>query len=113
MATLVPLNTFKSVASNLTTINTLLYVAPTEITTIVLMAQIANVGNATANATFYYKTNTGPMVELVKDFEIPKADAGSVLTGKLVLEQADKIYAVASANNRLKIVLSLLETSNQ
>lgn len=113
MAITVPLNTFKSVSANLTTVNTLLYTAPTEITTIVLMAQVANVGSETANTSFYYKTNTGPMTELVKNYDIPINDAASMLTGKLVLEQGQSIYAKAGANNTMKIVLSLLETSNQ
>lgn len=113
MAITVPLNTFKSVAANLTTVNTLLYTAPSEITTIVLMAQVSNVTENTANASFYYKSNTGPMTDLVKKFDIPKNDAASMLTGKLVLEQGQSVYAHAGANSALKIVLSLLETSNQ
>lgn len=113
MAITVPLNTFKSQAANLTTVNTVLYTAPAEITTIVLMAQVSNTSNAAANVTFFYKSNAGPATELVREFDVYPKDAAAILTGKLVLEQGHSILAQASANNRLKIVMSLLETSNQ
>lgn len=113
MAILVPLNVFKSEAANLTSNVDLLYTTPQDITTIVLMAQVANVSNTASNVSFYYKSNTGPTTELVKGFVVYPNDAASVLTGKLVLEQYQSIYAQAGDNDKLKITLSLLETSNQ
>jgi hypothetical protein len=50
---------------------------------------------------------------LVKNFEIPKRDAASVIVGKIVLEEDQAILGKAGANAALKIVLSLLETSLQ
>ena len=113
MAITVPLNTFRSLSSNLTTTSTLLYVAPTEVTSIILMAQISNTSDSVANVTCYYKANNQPEVELVKQYAIPPHDASTVLTGKLVLEQHQGFYAMAGDNNKLKIVMSVLETSNQ
>lgn len=114
MAILVPLNVFKSQSANLSSNVELLYSTPQDITTIVLMAQVANISNTASNVTFLYKSsNTGPATELVKGFVIYPNDAGSVLTGKLVLEQYQEIYAQAGDDDKLKITLSLLETSNQ
>jgi hypothetical protein len=113
MAITVPLNVFKSLGANLTTASTLLYVAPTEVTSIILMAQVSNTSNTVANVTCYYKANNQLAVELVKEYSIPPNDASTVLTGKLVLEQSQGFYAQAGDNNKLKIVMSVLETSNQ
>lgn len=85
-----------------------MYTAPSETTTIVLLAQAVNVGNASSNITFYTSLNGN--TELVKDFTIPVGDSASLLSGKLVIEAGQSVGVVADANNRLKIVLSLLET---
>ena len=120
MATLVPLNTFKTVASNLYTTDTLLYTTPQETATIILTAQVSNVTDTTANITVIHRSNVlsgGFRVvtdtELVKNFEIAKNDAASVIVGKIVLEEDQAILAKSGANATLKIVLSLLETSLQ
>jgi hypothetical protein len=120
MATLVPLNTFKTITSNLYTENTLLYTTPGETATIVLTAQVSNIGHDVANVTFIHRSNvlSGGFrivtdTELVNNFEIPKNDAASVIVGKIVLEEDQAILARAGANTSLKILLSLLETSLQ
>jgi hypothetical protein len=120
MATLVPLNTFKTVASNLYTTDTVLYTTPQETATIILTAQVSNVTDHTANITVIHRSNVlsgGFRVvtdtELVKNFEIAKNDAASVIVGKIVLEEDQAILAKSGANATLKIVLSLLETSLQ
>lgn len=120
MATLVPLNTFKTVASNLYTNDTLLYTTPQETATIVLTAQAVNISENTANLTVIHRSNItsgGFQVitdtELVNKFEIAKNDAASVIVGKIVLEENQAIIARAGANASLKILLSLLETSLQ
>jgi hypothetical protein len=102
-----PVNVFKSFADQLTTDVGTLYVAPTGTTSIILLAQVANVSGNNANVTFQTSmANT----ELVKDFTIPVGDAASVLQGKLVLEAGESVSAQASSNNSLKITLSILET---
>ena len=45
-------------------------------------------------------------------YTIPGSDAGSLLTGKLVLEAGDSIKTSASANTTLKLTLSVLESLN-
>ena len=105
------LNVFKTITKDLTTTTQIIYTAPGGYTGIVLMAQIANVGTATATTTVYL-SKSGVDTELVKDFSIPKGDASSVTTGKLVLESDSILKVVASANNVLKLTLSILESAN-
>jgi len=120
MATLVPLNTFRTIASNLYTSDTLLYTTPIEVATIILTAQVSNISESTANVTFIHRSNilSGGFrvitdTELVKNFEIAKNDAASVIVGKIVLEEDQAILARSGANSQIKILLSLLETSLQ
>ena len=120
MATLVPLNTFKTVTSNVYTQPTVLYTTPAETATIILTAQCSNISENEANVTFIHRTNVltnGFYVisdmELVKNFGISKNDAASLIVGKIVLEEDQSLVVRAGANAHLKILLSLLETSLQ
>jgi len=120
MATLVPLNTFKTIAANVTTGQTLLYTTPVETATIILTAQVSNITQNAGNVTFIHRSNVlvnGSRIvtdtELVKDFDIPANDASSVIVGKIVLEEDQAVLVRGSANATMKILLSLLETSLQ
>jgi hypothetical protein len=103
-----PINTFRSVAVNVTTTPTIIYSAPIDTTTIVLLAQATNVGSVDSDITFY--TSLNGTTELVKDYTIPVGDAGSVLQGKLVLEPGTSMGVVGNSNNNLKFTISFLET---
>ena len=106
------LNVFKTITANLTTNSNVIYTAPALKTSIILSLQVTNITANTANTTFFHSTSTNQLVELCKDFEIPTKDSASILTGKLVLETGQKIVGLASANQALKLVMSLLETAN-
>ena len=120
-----PLNTFKTFTTTLTTIGSsaygqLLYTAPTGFTSIILMAQISNITSSAAQATFSYyniatataASTTPTNISLIQGFSVPGNDSVSVTSGKLVVMTGDQVYAYASANSTLQIVLSILETSN-
>ena len=108
------LNIFKSVATTITTADTVIYTAPTSYTAIVLMAQIANVTGSTATVTVStLSAATSTETELFKNFGVPGNDAVSAISGKLVLETGDQILVSAGTNSALKITLSILETANQ
>ena len=108
----VALNTFKTVTTEVTDTSTVIYTAPEEVSSIVLMAQITNVTNSFGNVTFIYD-NGVQLNELIKEYEIPGKDAASALTGKLVLESGHKIRIFANENNKFKITLSILESANE
>lgn len=104
-----PLNTFRSVAANLTTAPSTIYTCPAETTAIVLLAQATNTNNTDdGNITFYSSINGN--TELAKDFTIPVGDAAGLLSGKLVVTEGNSIGAYANANSVLKLTLSILET---
>jgi hypothetical protein len=75
------------------------------------MAQVSNVGVITGKLTFYH-VRQGVNTELVKNCPVPIEDARSVLTGRLVLEEGDRITVIADASNVLKIVMSVVESAN-
>lgn len=107
-----PLNTFRTKAYELTTVEQAIYVTPAGLTTIVLGAQASNIGNTAATITFTLRKNDTDYI-MLKEFEIPPNDAAEVTTGKLVIEEGSSVKAVVSANNSINLVLSILETSNE
>jgi hypothetical protein len=128
---LIPLNTFKTKtkmlpAYSLTTATVTAYVTPIGVTSIVLMAQIANISTVTQTVSFlhfrkrpvlqdaqgngFQAANTPSF--LVKEYAIPAGDAGSVLSGKLIIESLDSIQAYSSTTGTCQLTLSILETAN-
>lgn len=105
------LNVFRTITAEITTVNTVIYTAPTSYTGIVLMAQVSNVTSTATNVTVIY--NGTPAVELLKDFSVPGNDAVPALVGKLVIETGKTFSVSASVNSRLKITMSILETANE
>jgi hypothetical protein len=122
-----PLNKFLTKTAILTT-NTATSVstAPIGSTAIVLMAQVANLTTETHTVSFEhyrYKTvlpdaqgfggqpgNT-PSV-LVKEFAIPPNDAGTPLSGKMIIEELDSVRAYSDSNGSMQLVMSILQTAN-
>jgi hypothetical protein len=125
---LIPLNTFKTKTAVLTTSSTAtVYVAPIGVTSIILMAQVANTDTADHSVTFSHHRRfrvlpdaqgnnaQAPNIttELVKEFVIPGSDAGTMITGKMIIESQDSIRCFSNdPTGKMKLVLSVLETAN-
>jgi hypothetical protein len=126
---LIPLNTFKTKTAVLSTSTTAtVYVAPIGVTSIVLMAQVSNTDDTNDHAiTFSHHRRfrvlpdaqgnnaQSPNVttELVRNFVIPAADAGTMITGKMIIESQDSIRAYTNdTTGKMKLVMSILETAN-
>ena len=78
-----------------------------------VQTQVANVTASAATVTFaHFDATANTTTELLKDFELPGNDASGVITGKFVVQEGNSIVASASANNTLKITLSVLESVN-
>jgi len=122
-----PLNIFRTKTAVLTTNTTAtVYTAPIGITSIILMAQVANLDTATHYVTFVHHRNLPVLPDaqgngaqpgntdsiLVNQYGIPANDAGVPLSGKLVLESLDSVRAYADSTSTLQLVLSILETAN-
>lgn len=106
-----PLNTFRTITREILQAPQEIYVCPTGVTAIVLLAQISNVSVDDASVTVSHMRQR-TATELVKDFEIPPQDSATVLTGRLVLEEGDRLRVQSNLNNALKILLSLVESAN-
>jgi hypothetical protein len=107
------LNVFKTVTGTISTTNSVVYTAPTGYTGIILMAQITNITGTTANITMTHFDGVSTETELLKSFGVPGNDSVSGLTGKLVLQTGSSLKLVASANSTFKLVLSIVESSNE
>jgi hypothetical protein len=122
-----PLNTFKTKTAILSTSTTAtVYTAPIGVTSIILMAQIANLTTGTESVTFVHHRNRPILADaqgngyqppntdsyLVKEFGIPANDAGTPLSGKMIIESLDSVRAYGSVEGGLQLVLSVLETAN-
>lgn len=107
-----PLNLFKTIVKEVTTSPQELYIAPVDVTTIILMVQITNITDTVPQVTLWTETPANVVTELLKDFYVPKNDVVSGLVGKLILEEGFSLNISASANNKLKVTVSVLETSN-
>tara|TARA_R100000995_G_C3413826_1_gene90657 strand:+ start:29 stop:361 length:333 start_codon:yes stop_codon:yes gene_type:complete len=105
------LNKFQTETLEVTTVEQTVYTAPTGYTAIVLYAHITNVGSADATATLTH-LRSSTATEIIKSGVVPVADALIPMSGKLVLETSDSLKIKGSANNTLKIILSILETAN-
>lgn len=133
---LIPLNTFKTKTTVLTTnTNAFVYTAPVGVTSIVLMANCANVdvyNTSTATQGYHAVTfghyrnlpvlpdaqgNGGQpanvVTEMVSGYFIPPNDSANLIPGKMIIETLDSVVAYADAEGVLKLTLSILETANQ
>ena len=106
-----PLNVFKTITANVTTTANTIYTAPTGYTTVVLLAQVSNIGANTITVSSNH-IRSGVPTALVQGASVPTNDAISLLTGKLVLNTTDSINVLASSNSVSQILLSILETAN-
>jgi hypothetical protein len=105
------LNIFKNVTANLTTAGDTVYTTPAGYSGIVLMAQLSNLtGNTVSSSMFVDKS--GNLTSLITDFEIPGNDSAGALSGKLVLEAGQGVFASAGANASIQLTLSVLESQN-
>lgn len=127
---LIPLNTFKTktarVSDGVFSTSTV-YTAPVGVTSIILMAQVANIGTQTETVSFIHHRNRRVLADaqgngaqdpnvdtyLVKEFAIPPSDAGNPLSGKLIIETLDSIRCIGSNTATLQLTLSILETANE
>jgi hypothetical protein len=122
-----PLNTYVTRTGVVSTTNQEIYRTKTGYTSIVLYAQVANVGTGIGTASFYHQRETRSqsgvstsLNEIIYNGLVPPNDALILLDGRLVLERTalrtDSIRLSGistSVPNHLKYTISLLETLNQ
>jgi hypothetical protein len=109
------LNVFKTVAKVASTDAVGIYTAPVGYTGVILLAQVANIGNTTQTISFSHKrTVAGVAVttEILKNFPVSASDTANLLAGKLVLESGDVLVLSATSGTDIKFLGSILETLN-
>lgn len=107
-----PLNNFKTITSDVTSVDQTVYQAPLGFKSVFLLAQITNTGVTPYEVTF--KFGRGAVTtDIVSAFTIPANDTLNLLTGKLVLETGDFVQVSGSdtGGTNLKFIASILETS--
>ena len=108
----VAVNNFRTVTHTLTTgAATEIYTAPTGYTSVFLLIQVTNTDISTKTLNLYHKRESTETALLV-DYPIAAKDSLSLLNGKLVLQTGDKISVSGNASGVMKLVASVLETSN-
>lgn len=108
-----PLNVFKTITKVAETNPVGIYTAPVGYSSVILLAQVTNVGNNTQTVSFFHeRTASGIAVttEILKNFPVPSSDTANLLAGKLVLETGDKIVLSSSSATDIKFIGSILET---
>lgn len=109
------LNVFRTVAKIATTNSVGIYTAPIGYTGVVLLAQVANIGNNTQTVSFSHQRTTAGIAvttEILKNFPVSASDTANLLAGKLVLESGDVLVLSASTGTDIKFLGSILETLN-
>jgi hypothetical protein len=110
-----PLNVFRTVTRIATTNPVGIYTAPTGYSSVVLLAQAANISADTKTISLSHKrTRVGIAVttEIVQNLPLPGNDSISLLYGKLVLESGDSLVLSANDATNVKFIGSILETLN-
>ena len=109
------LNVFQTVTAVVSTSATEVYTAPVGYTGVVLLAQVANIGNNTQTVSFSHKRTVAGIAvttEILKDFPISASDTANLVSGKLVIESNDVLVLSASNGTDIKFLGSILETLN-
>jgi len=111
MASISPLNEFKTLTHDLTTNSEVVYTTDIAINTIILHGQIANTTNDQFVKITAIHTRGAKDTYIVRDFEIPPNDVLIFIEGKVVFEEEDSLKIFADKDNCAELVLSYLETS--
>lgn len=117
---IIPLNAFRNIAVKLTTSEELIYTTPAGVSTIILSAVCSNYTTNDVAVTFKIEkivdvggTPTVQQFYIVPGIDVIAKDVLSVIGGRLVLEEGDKIYAFAGSNNAIDYVMSVNEAANE
>lgn len=110
-----PLNVYKTITAIVPTSTVGIYTAPVGYSSVILLAQAANIDTSTHTVSFSHRrSRVGIAVttEILKDFPIEGNDTSTLLGGKLVLESGDSLTISASDGTNIKFIGSILETLN-
>jgi hypothetical protein len=113
MASIAPLNEFRSQPFDITTTPEIIYTTPIAVATIILKIQVANVSDDSENISTVTVSHVraGKRTRIVFEGPVLANDFTIVSDGKLVLQEGDSLEVSGSANDTLEMIVSFLETS--
>jgi limonene-1,2-epoxide hydrolase len=113
MASIAPLNEFKSLPYDVTTTPTIIYTTPIAVATIVLKIQVANVSPDPDNVSNITVSHVrgNKKTRIVLQGPVLANDFSIISDGKLVLQEGDSLEVSGSSNESLEMIVSYLETS--
>ena len=109
----IPLNKFRTITHTLTTSSVGIYTCPPGVASLIVFANVANVGSGTSTVSFSAFHSRGNVdTPIIEKGQIPNQDSMSFIEGRLVLETAD-ILKVKSEDEdgTQKIIISILENA--
>jgi len=113
----VPLNKFRTIRTKLTTNLTGIYTCPIGVSAIITLCNATNVSSGVALSTY---TITGIHSRGTSGFNfangepIPPNDSMNLFPdGRLALETNDVLYFSSNSNDKLDLIISILETAKQ
>jgi len=111
----VALNKFLTVRSKATTNQIGIYTCPVGVAAIITLCQVTNVSETgTYKITGIHSRTDGGAFKFANKEEIPVDDSMNLIPdGRLALQTNDVLIFSSDANNKLDIILSILETAKQ
>jgi len=111
----VALNKFLTVRSKATTNQIGIYTCPVGVAAIITLCQVTNISeDGTYKITGIHSRTDGGAFKFANKEEIPVDDSMNLIPdGRLALQTNDVLIFSSDANNKLDIILSILETAKQ
>jgi hypothetical protein len=111
----VALNKFLTVRSKATTNQIGIYTCPVGVAAIITLCQVTNISETgTYKITGIHSRTDGGAFKFANKEEIPVDDSMNLIPdGRLALQTNDVLIFSSDANNKLDIILSILETAKQ
>lgn len=106
-----PLNVYQTYTGIVSTTSETVYTAPVGYTGVVLLGQVANIGNTTEQVLFSY-VNPTLTNEILPNSPVASDDVIKLFTGKLLVLSGDSLELSGTSGTNLKYTLSILETLN-
>jgi hypothetical protein len=112
----IALNKFRTVRTGITTEMTSVYTCPIGVASVIILSQVTNVSTDVCSVTAVHsRISEGiPDYKFANGLKVPPNDSASlVLDGRLALETNDSIKIQADSDDKLELILSILETAKQ
>lgn len=113
----IALNKFRTIRVGITTNMVGIYTCPIGVASIIILSQVTNTSTSgiTSITAVHSRGSESPSdYRFANNLAIPHSDSVNLIPdGRLALETNDVIKMQSTANNRLDLILSVLETAKQ